>query len=183
MKLIVVLQNIRSTYNVGAILRTAEGFGAEEVILAGYTPATTYTTGTEALPHILEKTTKQIAKTALGAEKLVKCVWSKDILTTLEALKERGYIVCGLENNLKNKSLYRLSDWRMAVEEARRARGGLDTQEETKLVLVLGEEVEGINDSLFGVIDCFLEIPMSGKKESFNVSVAAGIALYELLGK
>ena len=52
-----------------------------------------------------------------------------------------------------------------------------------KIVLILGEEVNGINNSLYDIIDLFVEIPMKGQKESFNVSVAAGISLYGLLGQ
>ena len=66
MEMILVLDNIRSAYNVGAILRTAEGFGVEKVILSGYTPRYD---DTALLPHLREKQNRMIHKTALGAEK------------------------------------------------------------------------------------------------------------------
>lgn len=197
MEMILILHNIRSTYNVGAILRTSEGFGVKKVILSGYTPATEWTKGATALPHTLEKTTAQIAKTAVGAEEMVECEWSEDIAETLEELKRAGYIVAGLENNLEDEDVYELEDWEEAVEETMEERatetakiniggvirvGVIEEAKNAGLVLVLGEEVEGIDHSLFDKIDFFLEIPMVGKKESFNVSVAAGIAMYELLG-
>ena len=174
MKLILVLHNIRSTYNVGAILRTAEGFGVEKVILSGYTPASKYTRGATALPHILEKTTSQITKTALGAERMVTCEWSTDIIRTLSRLHDEHYLVAGLENNLDTRAVFPLGKWRDDIADRNSLAG---------VVLVLGEEMNGIDDSLLEMCDLCLEIPMKGKKESFNVSVASGIALYELLGR
>ena len=87
--IVLVLHNIRSCYNVGAILRTAEGFGVKKVILSGYTPRV----GDESLlPHLREKLDKEIHKTALGAEELVKIV-VVDILdlflSLISTLKER----------------------------------------------------------------------------------------------
>lgn len=165
MQITVVVHNIRSTYNVGAILRSSEGFGVERVILSGYTPRYN---DEELLPHLREKLNHQIAKTALGAENLLKIDCVEDILKELSSLKQQGWIVLGLENNIQNKKLYRLDDVKLS-----RLLGD-------RVVLVLGEEVSGIDDSLYPVIDYFAEIPMYGKKESFNVSVATGIALYEL---
>lgn len=182
MKLSLILHNIRSTYNVGAILRTAEGFGIHQVILSGYTPATKYTKNNRTLPHILEKTTTQIAKTALGAEKLVDCRWSDDILGTLQKLRNDGCVVFGLENNLENRHPIKLKDWRTALADAR-SNSSNTLSSEARVALVLGEEVEGIDKDLFEFINVFLEIPMAGQKESFNVSVATGIALYELAGR
>ena len=86
----------------------------------------------------------------------------------LKKLKEGGWQIIGLENNIEDKRLLELGSEMMY--------GKITDQ----VVLVLGEEVNGISDSLYGVIDYFVEIPMRGKKESFNVSVAAGIALFEL---
>lgn len=205
MEVILVLHNIRSTYNVGAILRTAEGFGVKEVILSGWTPATKYTASTKALPHILEKTTVQIAKTALGAEEMVECEWSDNIANKLVSLKEEGYVIFGLENNLELDNIGKLANWKETMKKIEENRVEKGTDEKNsgrmpkgewceldekavgekvqKLVLVLGEEVNGIDNSLFPMIDWFFEIPMAGRKESFNVSVAAGIAMYELLGR
>ena len=169
MRLILVLHNIRSTYNVGAILRTAEGFGVERVILSGLTPTTKWTEGVTVLPHILEKTTRQIAKTALGAEKMVFTVHSENIMASIRSLSDDGWLIAGLENNITDGRLHSLGEKDLRL-------GG-------KVVLILGEEVNGIPDRLYHAVNIFLEIPMRGRKESFNVSVAAGIALWELLGK
>lgn len=187
MRLILVLHNIRSTYNVGAILRTAEGLGVERVVLSGYTPATKWAnfssrgirkgnnssengrrpTEMRFLPHILEKTTNQIAKTALGAEKLVTTEFAENIMERINELASDGWVIMGLENNITDNRLHILGET------------GLDLGD--KVVLVLGEEVAGIPEELYHQMDIFLEIPMKGKKESFNVSVAAGIAMWELL--
>ena len=165
MKIIVVLNNIRSAYNVGAILRTAEGFGAEKVILSGYTPRVH---DQNLLPHLRDKLDREIHKTALGAEDMLDIYSSSDILSKLQNLKNAGWKIIGLENNTDASPLLKLTDKRP-----------MELKNE-HLVLILGEEVNGIDYSLYDIIDLFVEIPMRGQKESFNVSVAAGIALYAL---
>ncbi|MBP5647969.1 TrmH family RNA methyltransferase [Candidatus Saccharibacteria bacterium] len=165
MELIVVLHNIRSTYNVGAILRTAEGFGVLRVILSGYTPRVHDKT---LLPHLRDKLDREIHKTALGAEDMLDIYSSGDIILELKKLKKQGWQIVGLENNIENVPIFKLNDTK------------LKSNLSDKVVLVLGEEVNGINNSLYDIIDLFIEIPMRGQKESFNVSVAAGIAMYGL---
>ncbi len=160
-----VLDNIRSTYNVGAILRTCEGLGIAKVVLAGYTPRVH---DKNLLPHLREKLDKEIHKTALGAEEMVKIYSSGDIFSDILELKKKGYSVVGLENNIEDERLFSLG-----TTELRKKIG-------EKIVVILGEEVKGIKRELFELIDVFAEIPMKGQKESFNVSVAAGIALFEL---
>lgn len=166
MELILVLDNIRSTYNVGAILRTAEGLGVSKVILSGYTPRVD---DANLLPHLREKLNHEIHKTALGAEKMLDIYASDDIISDLKNLKKEGWQVVGLENNIEKENLVSLND------------KGLRSKLTDKVVLILGEEVNGINYSLYDIIDLFIEIPMRGKKESFNVSVAAGIAIYGIM--
>ena len=166
MKLKLILHNIRSCYNVGAILRTAEGLGVSEVVLSGYTPRVH---DANLLPHLRDKLDKEIHKTALGAEDLLDIYSSGDILDDLLKWHEQGWQIVGLENNIQDERLIALND------------KGLKEQLLDKVVLILGEEVEGINNSLYEIIDLFLEIPMRGQKESFNVSVAAGIAMWGLL--
>ena len=165
MKLIVVLDNIRSAYNVGAILRTCEGFGIDGVYLSGYTPRVH---DSRLLPHLREKLDREIHKTALGAEDMLKIYSSDDILSDLRKLRDEGWQICGLENNITDDRLHILGE--SATEKLLGE----------KIVLVLGEEVHGINYSLYDIFSLFLEIPMRGKKESFNVSVAAGVAIWEL---
>ena len=165
MNLVLVLDNIRSTYNVGAILRSAEGFGVSRVILSGYTPRVHDNT---LLPHLRAKLDKEIHKSALGAEEMLDIYSSGDILADLKKYHDDGFMIVGLENNIDDSRLFNIGseEFKSKLSE--------------DIVLILGEEVHGINNSLYDLIDAFAEIPMKGRKESFNVSVAAGIALYAL---
>ena len=156
--IIVIAHNIRSTHNVGAIFRTAEGFGVSRIILSGYTPYPKMNPDAR-LPHIAEKLTSQIHKTALGAEEIVP-FWYQEV-PDIAALQAEGYRIVGLE---QAESSIRLPAY----------------QTPDKIALVLGEEVHGIPEGILEQCEDILEIPMVGKKESFNVSVAAGIALYQL---
>lgn len=166
MKLVLVLDNIRSCYNVGAILRTAEGFGVEKVVLSGYTPRVH---DKNLLPHLREKLDKEIHKTALGAEDMLDIYASDDIISELKKYQKQGWQIVGLENNIEKSNLVQLNSPKLKKELS------------DKVVLVLGEEVKGIDYSLYDIIDLFLEITMRGQKESFNVSVAAGIAMYGIM--
>lgn len=158
--IILVAHNIRSTHNVGSLLRTCDGFGIERVIFSGYTPYPQLTKDTR-LPHIYQKLSTSIAKTALGAEKTVPFSHEDDIESLLLQLKNEGYRIVGLEQDDSSMALtdYRPSD---------------------KVALLIGEEVHGVNPELLSLCDDIAEIPMFGSKESFNVSVATGIALYHL---
>lgn len=166
MRLIVVLHNIRSCYNVGAILRTCEGFGVERAVLSGYTPRVH---DNNLLPHLREKLDREIHKSALGAEDMLDIYSSGDIFSLSDKYRKEGWQVVGLENNISDVPLYKLND------------KGLKRVLGDKIILVLGEEVKGIDNALYDIIDLFVEIPMRGKKESFNVSVAAGIAMYGIM--
>jgi tRNA G18 (ribose-2'-O)-methylase SpoU len=157
-EIIVIAHNIRSAHNVGAIFRSSEGFGVKKIILSGYTPYPTVP-GDTRLPHIREKLTDQIHKTALDAEKIVPFEYQEVI--NFDSLRSAGYIIAGLEQDMRSVALPEY----IAPQ---------------KIVLLLGEEVEGITSELRNECDVLLEIPMQGTKESFNVSVAAGIALYGL---
>lgn len=168
MKLWLVLDNIRSTYNVGAILRTAEGFGVDKVVLSGYTPRVH---DANLLPHLRDKLDREIHKTALGAEDMLEIYSSDDIISDISKWREQGWQIIGLENNIENVPIYALNDPK------------LKDMLTDKIVLILGEEVNGIDYSLHELINLFVEIPMKGQKESFNVSVAAGIALYGLMSQ
>lgn len=156
-KLTIILYNIRSTYNVGAILRTCDCLGIERAIFTGYTPFLD-----KGLPHEQEKLKKQIHKTALGAEETVAWRREDDVLVAIEQLRVDGYRISALEQGEKSKNL---------AEEQEFA---------DKIALILGEEVHGIPKEILAECDELLEIPMCGQKESFNVSVATGIALWEL---
>jgi len=157
-EIIIIAHNIRSTHNVGSIFRTAEGFGVSKIILSGYTPYPRIPSDTR-LPHISEKLTAQIHKTALDAETIVPFVYQQ--APDLATLKLSGYTVVGLEQDRRSHILP-------------------DYTPPQKIALLLGEEVEGITSDLIAMCDDLIEIPMVGKKESYNVSVATGIALYAL---
>lgn len=160
-----VLHNIRSTYNVGAILRTAEGLGIEKVIYSGYTPRYN---DTRLLPHLREKLNRQIAKSALGAEEMVLQKSIEELENWIDNCRVNGYQIVGLENNLAQEEMSKKVILDKNIELGER------------IVLFLGEEVEGIPAEVRPSMDVFLEIPMYGQKESFNVSVAAGIAMWGL---
>lgn len=159
-ELVVIAHNIRSTHNVGAILRTADGFGASKVYCTGYTPYPELP-GDPRLAHLRQKITKQIHKTALGAELSVPITQAEDILPVLAALRKQGFHIIALEQDKRAVLLPNFTP-------------------PQKIALLLGEEVHGTPQNLLAKVDLIVEIPMRGKKESFNVSVAAGIALYAL---
>jgi 23S rRNA (guanosine2251-2'-O)-methyltransferase len=157
-EIIVIAHNIRSTHNIGAIFRTAEGFGVTKIILSGYSPHPLLHSDSR-LPHIAMKLHSQIHKTALGAEALVPFEYTEE--PPIVELKEQGYRIVALEQ----------ADTSVMLDAYTPAE---------KVALILGEEVHGITDDILTEADDIIEIPMVGQKESFNVSVAAGIALYAL---
>ena len=161
LEVVVIAHNIRSTHNVGSILRTSDGFGVSMVYCTGYTPYPTVP-GDRRLPHEREKLTAQIHKAALGAESIVPVAHKADILKLILTLKNDGYLVVALE---QAPGSVMLPDFQPD--------GG-------KIALLLGEEVHGTPPELLEICDTIVEIPMRGQKESFNVSVAAGIALYQI---
>ena len=150
----------------------------KKIILSGYTPYPDLSLNSEApscalidgeicrddprLPHIRQKITQQIHKTALGAESLVPFVFYEDIA---------GW----LEDNDQHENLPVI-----ALEQSNRSTMLPDFCPSEKFALLLGEEVHGIAPELLEQCRHIVEIPMFGQKESFNVSVAAGIALYGL---
>lgn len=160
MDIIVIAHNIRSAHNIGAILRTADGFGIKKVICSGYSPYPVMPDDAR-LPHIYKKLTLEIAKTALGAEHSVGIELSTDVAATLLELKKAGYRIVGLEQHERSVALH-------------------EYVPHEKMVLLLGEEVAGIHVDLMELCDDLIEIPMHGVKESLNVSVATGIALFHL---
>lgn len=159
-KISVVLHNIRSTYNVGAITRTAECFGVEQVFATGYTPYT-ISKDIKDPPHVVNKMISAIHKTALGAEELLPVTYDEDLQDLINRFKQQGYKIVALEQKESSKMIY-------------------ETKINEPMLIILGEEVNGVSDEILDRVDLILEIPMLGKKESFNVSVATGIALYEL---
>ncbi len=159
MPFVVIAHNIRSAHNIGSIFRTADGAGVDKIFLTGYTPvpATVDTV-------YLTRAHKDLAKTALGADKSVPWESAEDILGVLQTLKAQGYRIVSLEQ-AKESVDYR------------------SYQPKQKIALILGNEVEGVDEALLQQCDDILEIPMRGNKNSLNVSVAFGIAAFEIRSK
>lgn len=156
--IVLIAHNLRSTHNVGSLLRTAEGLGVTKVILSGYTPHPVHQHDRR-LPHESAKITKAINKTALGAESLVKWEYHNDVLPVIAYLKKNGYAVAAVEQTEDAKELPKYHP-------------------PTKVALLVGREVEGVEYEVLAACDLALEIPMFGKKESFNVVQAAAMAMY-----
>lgn len=153
-ELVLILPDIRSAENVGAIFRTADGAGVSKIYINGYTPCPVDRFG---------RMRKDIAKSALGAETWVPWEYVKSTVATVNKLKKAGYTVVGLEQDAKSVNYKKFKTPK-------------------KCVLVVGNEVLGLDKKIKNSCDALIEIPMRGKKESLNVSVAAGIALYGILG-
>jgi 23S rRNA (guanosine2251-2'-O)-methyltransferase len=157
-EIILVAHNLRSCHNVGSLLRTAEGLGIQKIILSGYTPHPSHPNDRR-LPHEAAKITRQIHKTALGAEEMVRWEYHQNLLPVLGKLQRDGYVVAAVEQTEDSRELPKY-------------------HAPQKIVLVVGREVEGIEQDILDACDLALEIPMFGKKESFNVVQAAAIVLY-----
>lgn len=159
-KIILIAHNIRSSHNVGSLLRTAEGLGVEMVYLTGYSPYPELAVDPR-LPHLVRKQSRQIAKTALGSESLIKWHYDSNVLKVIEELKRRKYTIAALE---QTDSAIPVKDFKI----------------KPKIALIVGSEVGGLDAQALAICDVQLHLPMHGRKESFNVAVAAGIALYHL---
>lgn len=157
-RVILIIHDIRSAHNVGAMFRTADGAGVSEIILSGYTPVPPKDGAL-----YLSDAEKALRKTALGAEGYIP--WRKvtTLSRTLASLRKAGYEIVALEQG----------------------EGSIDyrTYRPTgDVALIVGNEVLGVDAKLLKRSDRVIEIPMRGRKNSLNVSVAAGIALYQITG-
>lgn len=157
-KLVLIAHNLRSAHNVGSLLRTADGLGIERIYLSGYTPYPA-SADDERLPHLRAKITRRINKTSLGAEKSTSWSYEPDIFVLLTKLKSEKYTVAALEQTPSAVALhsYKVPD---------------------RIAIIVGREVEGIEKKVLDFSDVHIQIPMKGKKESLNVSIAAAISLY-----
>ncbi len=149
----VILENVRSAQNVGAILRTADAISVAKVWMVGYTPAPIDRFG-RAVPDIL--------KTALGAEHTVPWEQRQDVASLLDELKEQGFHI-------------------VAVEKREGASDYKKCELSGPTVLIFGNEVDGVSPESCGRADDIISLPMRGTKESLNVATTAGIVLYRLL--
>ena len=147
--LTVILDDVRSLYNVGSVFRTADAFRVERIILCGIT----------ATP---EKSLVEIHKTALGAEESVEWIYSPDCFSIVKELNDNGYITVAVEQVENSVKLDKL-----VVDNTKR------------YALVLGNEVKGVNQNVVDICKYSLEIPQYGTKHSLNVSVSAGLVIWE----
>jgi 23S rRNA (guanosine2251-2'-O)-methyltransferase len=165
-EIILVVNNIRSTHNVGAFFRTCDGLGVREIIFSGYTPYPSFQ-GDTRLPHFADKITRQIHKTALGAESHVYFKYSQ-LESIFTELKKRDAILIGLEQATDSITP---EDCKTILEK---------TYPSRPAALFIGNEIHGVDKDILKKMDLIIEIPMQGSKESLNVSVATAIALYIL---
>ena len=153
-EIVLVLCDIRSAHNVGAIFRTADAAGVARIFCAGYTPTPFDRFG---------RVRADIQKTALGAEESVPWESAPRVGALVKRLKKEDYTILVLEQDPR------------AVDYKKIKIKG-------KAALLVGNETEGIPKKILDQCDTVIEIPMAGKKESLNVSVATGIALFRILG-
>lgn len=150
---ILILHNIRSVQNVGAIFRTADACGISKIIISGYTASP--------IDRFGRKRT-DVSKAALGAEDTVSWEEVTDIFSEIKHFKENGFYVISIEQT-ENSIDYK------------------DVTPKEKNVFIIGNEVDGIQKELIELSDVVAEIPMLGEKESLNVSVATGVSLFRIL--
>lgn len=139
-----ILPNIRSCHNVGAMFRTADACAVDEIFLVGYTP---------------HPPRKEIDKVSLGAETWMPWKPYKNIVTLVKNLKKKGVRIVALEKTEGSEDIGQ-------------------THFDFPLALVVGNEVDGVDKKVLQLCDQVVHIPQYGKKESLNVSIAAGIAMY-----
>jgi tRNA G18 (ribose-2'-O)-methylase SpoU len=150
---ILILPDIRSAINVGAIFRTADAVGISKIYLTGWTPRPTDKFG---------RIQKDISKSALGAETWIPWEYKKTLAPLIKRLKKDGYQIIAIEQDKKAVDYHKV-------------------KVSKKVAIIMGPEVLGLPKNILNECDIIAEIPMHGKKESLNVSVACGVALFEIL--
>jgi len=150
---ILILPDIRSAINIGAMFRTADAVGISKIYLTGFTPRPTDKFG---------RIQKDIAKSALGAETWIPWEYKEKIIPLLNSFKKDGYVI-------------------IAIEQDKRAIDYRKIKIFNKVAIIMGPEVFGLDKNILDKCDFIAQIPMHGKKESLNVSVACGVALFRIL--
>ena len=150
--LIVVLDYVRSLYNVGSVFRTCDAFRIDELCLCGITARP---------PH------PEIHKTALGAEDSVNWQYFENTEQCVQQLHDRGYKVFAIEQCEGSTLLTEIENLELKAQSS-------------KIAVVFGNEVKGVQQQVIDMCDGCLEIPQYGTKHSMNVSVTAGIVIWEL---
>ena len=163
--LIVVLDDVRSLYNVGSVFRSCDAFRVETVYLCGIT----------ATPPNAE-----IHKTALGGEDSVDWEYFKTTEEAVEKLKQKGFFIYSIEQVEGSTKLQNLPE---AHSNIVRTASESEKQENSSLpkgyAVIFGNEVKGVKQNIVDMSDGCLEIPQFGTKHSLNVSVTAGIVVWE----
>ena len=154
----VLLPNIRSAYNVGSIFRSADCFGIARIYLSGTTPCPLDRFG-----RSTSGPQKEISKTALGAEKDIPWEYLIDVTSFLKNKKKQGFTIVSIE---QHKDSITLEDFKKKKQK--------------KVLVIFGNEVDGVDKDLLKNSDYIVEIPMKGNKESLNVSVCAGLVMHVL---
>jgi tRNA G18 (ribose-2'-O)-methylase SpoU len=149
-KFILILDNVRSVYNVGAIFRTAIGLGLNHVYLCGITPTPKH---------------KKFTKTSLGAENFINWEKSLNCVEQCKSLKEIGYQLIAIESTSESISLLNIKKIDLG---------------DSKIAIIVGNEITGIDPKVLSLSDLVISIPITGKNKSFNVTTALGIALFHL---
>lgn len=150
---VLLLEDIRSVENTASIFRTSEGLGVSKIYLIGTTPAPVDRFG---------RKRADFAKVSLGAEDMVLWEYAKEIKPVIEELKSQNFKIISLEQSPKSINLEDRSE------------------QQEPFALIVGNEVDGVSVDAQNLSDEIIEIKMRGKKESLNVSVATGIALFKL---
>ena len=152
---VLILENLRSVENTGSIFRTAEGLGVSKIICVGTTPTPLDRFG---------RKRQDFAKVSLGAEDLIEWeyVATENLEFTISNLQNQSFQIIALELTHESNSLK-------------------DAVAKNKFALVVGNEVDGVSKEVLEISDDIVEIPMYGQKESLNVSVSTGIALFMLI--
>ena len=153
---IAILDNLRSVYNVGSIFRTANAVGIEKIYLCGTTPTPVDKKG---------ERRKDFAKVALGAEDTVAWEYSESTFECVKKVQSEGFYTLALEQD-KHSVDYKK----------------VDVIGKENVAFIIGNEVDGITRDVIDTSDTTVEIPMLGTKESLNVTIAFGIAVYRILG-
>lgn len=148
----VLIHNIRSSHNVGSMFRTADSIGVSRIFITGFSPAPL---------DRFKRPVKEIQKTALGAEMTIPWEQKENVVEVIELAKKEGFEIVGVEQD--DKSI----DYKDYIPK-------------DKTLIIMGEEVNGIDKEIIEKCDSILEIPMYGNKESLNVSVSFGVVMYRL---
>ena len=160
--LMLLTDNVRSMHNIGSLFRTSDAFRVSEILLGGISGCP---------PH------PEISKTALGAEESVCWRHVDDSYQEAKNLQAQGWRVCVLE---QTHNSIMLQDFHINSNKKEEREGEEGEEREEKYLLVVGNEVEGVDQRIVDIADYVLEIPQEGTKHSLNVSASAAIALFQL---